>query len=320
MNILITGGAGYIGSVATRILREAGHTVSILDNLSHGHRDSVPGDVTFFHGDVAQFEQIVPADHPIDAVVHLAALISAGESMTEAPHYWENNVVQTSQLLENMRQRSIKKLVFASTAAVYGNPTKTPIPETALTAPTNIYGATKLAMDHAISIEAGSYGLAATSLRFFNVAGAYHDAGERHPVETHLIPLALQAAAGERTHLDLYGVDYPTQDGTCVRDYIHVADLADAIVLALNQLTSSTHRIYNLGNGNGFTNREVLETVKAVTGKDFPVNEQPRRAGDPTVLVASSEKALSKLGWQPKRPALEAMIRDAWEFYHTTQR
>lgn len=317
MNILVTGGAGYIGSVAVRVLRDAGHTVSVLDNLSEGHRDSIPQDVAFFAGDVGEFDTVIPADEAIDAVIHLGALISAGESMEKAPHYWQQNVVQTSQLLEALRRRGIRKLVFASSAAVYGNPLETPILETASTSPTNIYGATKLAMDHAITIESETYGLAAASLRFFNVAGAYEDAGERHPTETHLIPLALEAAAGKRPYLSLFGTDYDTKDGTCVRDYIHVADLAHAMNLALSTLQSGKHVIYNLGNGNGFTNNEVLKTVKEVTGVDFAVHEEARRAGDPAVLVASSEKAKQELGWIPKTPDLQTIVEDAWRFYQT---
>lgn len=319
MNIILTGGAGYIGSVTLRILREAGHSVIVVDNLSHGYRDSIPDDVEFFEGRIGDIDTLLPAEMPIDAVVHLAALISAGESMSEAPRYWQNNVVETSQLLLALRKRNVKKLVFASTAAVYGNPSTVPILEDASKIPTNVYGATKLAIDTAITIEAETYGLGATSLRFFNVAGAYGDAGERHPTETHLIPLAIAAAAGHRPGLQLYGTDYPTPDGTCIRDYIHVADLADAIVLALEQTTAGTHSIYNLGNGTGFSNRQVLHAVEAVTGRTVPVEDAPRRAGDPSILVASSARAHEQLGWKPKRPDLEVIVRDAWEFYQTLQ-
>lgn len=317
MNILITGGAGYIGSVTLRVLRDAGHSISVLDNLSFGHRDSVPDDIPFFQGNIDQFEQVIPMEQEIDAVVHLGALISAGESMTDARRYWENNVLQTSTLLEALRKRNIKKLVFASTAAVYGNPTKTPITENSPTNPTNIYGATKLAMDNAISIEAETHGLAATSLRFFNVAGAYNGVGERHVIETHLIPLALAACNGDRPALPLFGTDYPTKDGTCVRDYIHVADLAEAILKALDALKPRQHTIYNLGNGAGFTNREVLATIEEVTGHAVPVVEQPRRSGDPAVLIASSTKAANELDWHPSRPNLREIISDAWQFYTT---
>lgn len=320
MNVLVTGGAGYIGSVASRVLTKAGHTVTILDNLSHGHRESVEESIPFIEGNVGDLDQLLPENMAIDAVIHLGAFISAGESMTHPDKYWENNVVQTSRMLAALRKRHIQKLIFASTAAVYGNPTSLPINEDTATKPTNVYGATKLAMDHAITIETESYGLGATSLRFFNVAGAYEGAGEMHPSETHLIPLALAAAAGDRPALPLFGTDYPTTDGTCVRDYIHVADLADAMLCALEHTIPGEHHIYNLGNGAGFSNREVLDTIAKVTGKAVPIIESKRRDGDPAILVASSDKALRELGWKPNRPKLASIIEDAWKFYQTTKR
>lgn len=319
MKILITGGAGYIGSVTTRLLQQAGHEVIVLDNLSHGHRDAVPASVRFIEGNIADLGKLITGQDGIEAIVHLAAFIAAGESMQKPELYWQNNTLQTFEMLAAMRELGIKKLIFASTAAVYGNPETVPITEDATKNPTNTYGMTKLAMDMAITSEAWAYGLAATSVRFFNVAGAYQDAGERHPVETHLIPLVLQAAAGQRAALSLFGTDYQTKDGTCVRDYIHVADLGRAILLALDKLQVGTHAIYNLGNGNGFTNREVLEAVKRVTGQDFAVHEEPRRDGDPATLIASSQLALRELGWQPQRPDLDDIVRDAWDFYQTTQ-
>lgn len=315
MKVVVTGGAGYIGSVTTRLLLEAGHEVVVLDNLSHSHRDSVPENVRFITGDVADFGSLLTAEDGIDAVIHLAAFIAAGESMTKPELYWQNNTLQTFKMLDGMRALGIRKLIFASTAAVYGNPVEIPITEDSPKNPTNTYGMTKLAMDMAITSEAWAHDLAATSVRFFNVAGAYKDAGERHPVETHLIPLALQAAAGERPGLALFGTDYDTKDGTCVRDYIHVADLARAMILALDKLQPGQHSIYNLGNGNGFTNREVLEAVQRVTGREFTVTEEPRREGDPATLIASSERALQDLGWVPQRPQLDDIISDAWEFY-----
>lgn len=287
----------------------------VLDNLSHGHRDAVPTDVHFIEGDVADLARLIQPEDAIDAVIHLAAFIAAGESMQKPELYWQNNTLQTFKMLEGMRELGIRKLIFASTAAVYGNPVEVPITEDSPKNPTNTYGMTKLAMDMAITSEAWAHDLAATSVRFFNVAGAYKDAGERHPVETHLIPLALDAAAGKRDGLSLFGTDYETKDGTCVRDYIHVADLARAMLLALGKLESGKHTIYNLGNGNGFTNREVLETVKKVTGKDFLIREELRREGDPAALIASSQRAQQGLGWVPQRPDLADIISDAWEFY-----
>lgn len=315
MKILVTGGAGYIGSVATAVLREAGHEVVVLDNLSHGHRDAVSEDVPFIQADVADIVQALQGQTGIEAVIHLAAFIAAGESMTKPEVYWQNNTVATLSMLEGLRTLGIRKLIFASTAAVYGNPETTPITEDARTTPTSTYGMTKLAMDMAITSECLAHGLAATSLRFFNVAGAYDGHGERHPVETHIIPIALQVAAGDREQFSLFGDDYPTPDGTCVRDYIHVVDLARAAVLALDKLEAGKHSIYNLGNGKGFSNREVLDTVQKVTGKQLKLTIEPRREGDPAVLVASSEKAREELGWVPSRPDLATIVADAWQFY-----
>lgn len=317
MRILVTGGAGYIGSVTTRLLIENGHEVMVLDNLSHGYRDALPSNVRFVKGDVRDLHKLFKSSDNIDAIIHMAAFIAAGESMQKPELYWQNNTLQTFDMLAGMRSLGIKKLIFASTAAVYGNPIHIPITENDPKNPTNTYGMTKLAMDMAITSEAWAHGLAATSVRFFNVAGAFKDAGERHPVETHLIPLALQAAAGQRDALALFGTDYDTKDGTCVRDYIHVADLARAMILALGKLEIGQHTIYNLGNGNGFTNREVLETVQRVTGKMFVINEEPRREGDPAILIASSERAATELGWHPERPEIDDIISDAWKFYLT---
>lgn len=315
MKVLVTGGAGYIGSVTTRLLLESGHEVVVLDNLSHGHRDAVPKNVRFIEGDVADIVTLITPKDGIEAIIHLAAFIAAGESMQKPELYWHNNTLQTFKMLEGMRHLDIHKLIFASTAAVYGNPVQVPITEDDPKIPTNTYGMTKLAIDMAITSETWAHQLAATSVRFFNVAGAYKDAGERHPVETHLIPLALDAASGKRKSLSLFGTDYETKDGTCVRDYIHVADLARAMILALAKLEQSTHTIYNLGNGNGFTNREVLESVQRVTGKVFPIHEEPRRAGDPATLIASSKHAFENLGWTPRHSNLDDIITDAWQFY-----
>ena len=314
MKILVTGAAGYIGSVTTRLLLEAGHEVVAYDNLSHGYQDAIPKGVRFINASIDQLAQHITEADGIEAVVHLGAFIAAGESMQKPELYWQNNTVQTIAMLNDMRTLSIRKLIFASTAAVYGNPAEIPITEDSPSNPTNTYGMTKLAMDMVITSEAWGHGLAATSVRFFNVAGAYKDSGERHPVETHLIPLALQAAAGERDHLSLFGTDYDTKDGTCVRDYIHVIDLAQAMLLALEKLEPGKHTIYNLGNGNGFTNREVIDAVRRVTGKDVKVVEEARREGDPATLIASSERAQKELGWKPRRPNLDDIVADAWSF------
>lgn len=314
MRVLVTGGAGYIGSVTTNVLLDAGHEVIVLDNLSHGNRDAVDDRATFIEGSVSNIDTLL-GDTEIDAVVHLAAFIAAGESMEKPEMYWRNNTISSIDLLDAMRKRHIKKLVFASTAAVYGNPVELPISEDASTNPTNTYGMTKLAIDMAITSECHAHGLDATSLRFFNVAGAYHGYGENHPNETHIIPLILDVVAGKRPEFSLFGDDYPTKDGTCVRDYIHVYDLAKAIELSLATNQPGTHRIYNLANGKGFSNREVIAAVEGVTGKAVPVKAMPRREGDPATLIASSQRAFDELGWQPERPDLYAMISDAWDYY-----
>lgn len=314
MKVLITGGAGYIGSVTANVLLDAGYEVIVLDNLSHGNRDAVDSRATFLEGSVSDIDTLL-GNTEIDAVIHLAAFIAAGESMEKPEIYWRNNTASSIDLLDAMRKRHIKKLVFASTAAVYGNPAELPISEDASTNPTNTYGMTKLAIDMAITSECHAHGLDATSLRFFNVAGAYQGYGESHPNETHIIPLILDVVAGKRPEFSLFGDDYPTKDGTCVRDYIHVYDLAKAIELSLATNQPGNHRIYNLANGKGFSNREVIAAVEGVTGKTVPVKAMPRREGDPATLIASSQKALDDLGWQPERPDLYAMISDAWDYY-----
>jgi UDP-glucose 4-epimerase len=319
VKLLVTGGAGYIGSVVTRLLLDAGHRVVVLDDLATGYEEAVPDGAELVRARIHDAARVLTPDAGFDGVLHFAGLIAAGESMIRPEIYWDNNVVGSLALLDAMREAGVPRLVFSSTAAVYGNPSELPITESAVKAPTSTYGSTKLAVDLAIASEAIAHGLAAVSLRYFNVAGALIRPdlmiGERHDPETHLIPIALQVAAGKRDHLQLFGDDYPTADGTCVRDYIHVADLARAHLQALEAATPKEHKIYNLGNGSGFTNRQVIEVVREVTGHPVPVRVVPRREGDPTELVASSQRARAELGWTPEKPALHDMVSDAWTFY-----
>ncbi|MER7662566.1 UDP-glucose 4-epimerase GalE [Streptomyces sp. NPDC096193] len=309
---LVTGGAGYVGSVVAQHLLEAGHEVTVLDNLSTGFREGVPAGAAFVEGDIRDAAKWL--DDSFDAVLHFAASSQVGESVLKPEKYWDNNVGGTMALLAAMRSAGVRTLVFSSTAATYGEPVSTPITETDPTAPTSPYGASKLAVDHMITGEAAAHGLAAVSLRYFNVAGAYGSCGERHDPESHLIPLVLQVALGKRESISVFGDDYPTPDGTCVRDYIHVADLADAHLLALDAAAPGEHLICNLGNGNGFSVREVVETVRRVTGHPVPEVVAPRRGGDPAVLVASARTAQERLGWQPSRADLAGIVSDAWAF------
>ncbi|MBM2622204.1 UDP-glucose 4-epimerase GalE [Actinoplanes sp. LDG1-06] len=321
MKLLVTGGAGYVGSVTSRLLLDAGHEVTVLDNLVTGFRGAVAPDATFVEADIADAARVLTPGSGFDAVLHFAGLIAAGESMTKPELYWHDNVVKSLALLDAVRAAGVPRFIFSSTAAVYGNPVELPITESAVKAPTNTYGATKLTFDHALTSEAFAHSLAAVSLRYFNVAGAYiadgHEIGERHDPETHLIPITLQVAAGKREKLQIFGDDYPTADGTCVRDYIHVHDLARAHLLALEAATAGEHRIYNLGNGNGFSNKQVVEVAREVTGVELPVEIAPRREGDPATLVASSDKARDELGWVPEKNTLQSMIGDAWSFYRS---
>lgn len=309
---LVTGGAGYVGSVVAQHLIEDGHEVTVLDNLSTGFREGVPADATFVEGDIRDAAKWL--DSSYDAVLHFAAFSQVGESVVKPEKYWDNNVGGTMALLAAMRDAGVRRLVFSSTAATYGEPVSTPITEADPTAPTSPYGASKLAVDHMITGEAAAHGLAAVSLRYFNVAGAYGEYGERHDPESHLIPLVLQVAQGRREAISVFGADYPTPDGTCVRDYIHVADLAQAHLLAVEAATSGEHLICNLGNGNGFSVREVIETVRQVTGHPIPEVMAPRRGGDPAVLVASAATARERLGWNPSRADLAGIVADAWAF------
>lgn len=309
---LVTGGAGYVGSVVTAHLLEAGHEVTVLDDLSTGFAEGVPAGATLVNGRIQDAARHL--DPSYDAVLHFAASSQVGESVVNPGKYWDNNVGGTLALLTAMREAGVRTLVFSSTAATYGEPTEGALTESSATAPTNPYGASKLAVDHMIAGECAAHGLAAVSLRYFNVAGAYKEFGERHDPETHLIPLVLQVAVGEREAISVFGEDYPTPDGTCVRDYIHVADLAEAHLAALRVAAGGEHLICNLGNGSGFSVREVIETVRKVTGRDIPEVVAPRRAGDPAVLVASARTAHERLGWTPTRSDLTNIVADAWDF------
>ncbi|WP_175411598.1 UDP-glucose 4-epimerase GalE [Streptomyces sp. TRM64462] len=312
MKYLVTGGAGYVGGVVAAHLLEAGHDVTVLDDLSTGFRAGVPDGAAFVEGRVQDAARHL--DPSFDGVLHFAAFSQVGESVARPEKYWDNNVGGTMALLAAMREAGVRRLVFSSTAATYGEPVSTPVTETDPTVPTSPYGASKLAVDHMIGGEAAAHGLAAASLRYFNVAGAYGRYGERHDPESHLIPLVLQVALGRRASVSVYGDDYPTPDGTCVRDYIHVADLAEAHLLAMDAVTPGEHLICNLGNGNGFSVREVVETVREVTGHPVPEVMAARRPGDPAVLVASAARAHERLGWKPSRADLAGIVEDAWAF------
>ncbi|MFD6417370.1 UDP-glucose 4-epimerase GalE [Streptomyces sp. NPDC060194] len=309
---LVTGGAGYVGGVVAQHLLEAGHRVTVLDDLSTGFREGVPAGAEFVEGRIQDAARWL--DSSYDGVLHFAASSQVGESVAKPEKYWANNVGGTMALLTAMREAGVRTLVFSSTAATYGEPASSPITEDFPTSPTSPYGASKLAVDHMISGECTAHGLAAVSLRYFNVAGAYGAQGERHDPESHLIPLVLQVAQGRRDSIHVYGDDYPTPDGTCVRDYIHVADLAEAHLLAAAKAVPGEHLICNLGNGNGFSVREVIETVRKVTGHEVPETAAARRPGDPAVLVASADTARERLGWNPSRADLAGIVSDAWDF------
>jgi UDP-glucose 4-epimerase len=313
VRLLVTGGAGYIGSVVSRLLLDEDHDVTVLDDLSTGHADAVADGAEFVETDLSHANEVL-ARARYDGVLHFAAKSLVGESMVEPSSYWRNNVGGTRDLLDAVTANGVPRFVFSSTAAVYGEPDELPIRETARTRPTNAYGATKLAVDLMIRDQTLAHGLGAVSLRYFNVAGASRGAGERHMTETHLIPIALDVADGLRPALDVYGTDWPTPDGTCIRDYVHVEDLARAHVLALRAAREHTHLICNLGNGGGFSVREVVDTVKAVTGRDVRARETARRAGDPAQLVASHDVASAELGWTPTAD-LNRIVADAWDFH-----
>ena len=314
MKLLVTGGAGYVGSVCAQVLLEAGHEVVVVDNFTTGNRAAVPADARLVEGDVRDVAAEVLAEGGFDGVIHFAARSLVGESMEKPEEYWQHNVVTSLALLDAMRANGVTNLVFSSTAATYGEPEVVPITEDMPTSPTNPYGASKLAIDYIITSYAQAHGLGATSLRYFNVAGAYGQIGENREIETHLIPLVLQVALGHRDRIFMFGDDWPTPDGTPVRDYIHIRDLADAHVLALVTNEPGTHRIYNLGSGDGYSVRQVIEMCRQVTGHPIPAEVAPRRAGDPATLIASSAKIQEELGWNPTRTDLETIVTDAWAF------
>jgi UDP-glucose 4-epimerase len=318
MRVLVTGGAGYIGSVVAGQLLRAGNQVTVVDNLSRGHRQAVPGGAELIVGDLANKEDVgaLFRRQKFDAVLHFAAFIEAGESMKFPEVFFRNNTANALTLLEAMLGAGVNRFVFSSTAALYGNPLRTPIQEEDALQPTNAYGESKLLVERMLEWFHRIHGLHYASLRYFNAAGAAApDRGEAHQPESHLVPRLMNVALGRQKHAEIFGTDYPTPDGTCVRDYIHVSDLAAAHLLALDALHRKGRLIYNLGNGKGFTVREVIEGVRRVTGREIPVVESPRREGDPAVLIASSEKIRKELNWEPKSPELDVILASAWEWH-----
>ena len=316
MRILVTGGAGYIGGTVAQLLLDHGHQVVVYDNLCHGHRSMVPEGAEFIEGEVADRSTLESVLHKsIDGVMHFAALIEAGESMKKPELYFRNNSASTLTLLESMLATGVRRLVFSSTAAVYGEPESTPIREDAPLRPTNAYGESKLLVEQMLSWLNRIHDFRYASLRYFNVAGAIEGRGEAHEPESHIIPLILDVALGRRQNIKVFGQDYPTHDGTCVRDYIHVHDLARAHLRAFEALKDRSRLIYNIGNGVGFTVREVIESARRVTGHAIPVEECPRRPGDPAVLIASSEKIGRELAWTPAYNKLDDIIESAWKWH-----
>jgi UDP-glucose 4-epimerase len=316
LKILVTGGAGYIGGTVAAILLSRGHSVTVYDNLCHAQRSMVPPGADFVEGDIAdrvRLEQLLGSG--FDGVLHFAALIEAGESMVKPEIYFRNNSAATLSLLEAMLVTGVRRLVFSSTAAVYGEPESTPIREDAPLRPTNAYGESKLLVEKMLAWMYRVHSFPYASLRYFNVAGAAAGRGEAHEPESHLIPLVLDVALGRREKIRIYGQDYPTHDGTCIRDYIHIEDLAEAHLLALESLADGGQRIYNIGNGSGFTVREVIDTARRVTGHPIPVEIVDRRPGDPAALIASSEKIEHDLGWKPRHTTLDAIVTSAWEWH-----
>jgi len=315
LRILVTGGAGYVGGTVAQLMLDQGHEVVVFDNLCHGHRSMIPAKAKFVEGDLADRAAMEKLLHTgIDGVMHFAALIEAGESMKKPEIYFRNNSASTLSLLEAMLATGVNRLVFSSTAAVYGEPESTPIREDAPLRPTNAYGESKLLVEHMLSWLNRIHGFRYASLRYFNVAGAIEGRGEAHEPESHIIPLILDVALGRRQNIKVFGRDYPTPDGTCIRDYVHVQDLARAHLMSLEALKERDKLIYNLGNGVGFSVREVIESARRVTGHPIPVEECPRRPGDPAVLIASSEKIGAEVGWKPEYGNLDAIIESAWKW------
>jgi UDP-glucose 4-epimerase len=313
--LLVTGGAGYIGSIVGRRLINAGHQVVVLDNLERGHREAVPSGAVLIVADLLDHQALGEAVRDgFDGVLHFAALALVGEAAAQPGLYYRNNVAGSLNLLEAMVQAGVPRLVFSSTCAVYGQPDLVPIAEDAPPRPLNAYGASKLAVDNMIGNFCAAHGIGAVSLRYFNVAGASEDAGEDHDPETHLIPNVLRTAIGRNPEVNVYGTDYNTPDGTAIRDYIHIEDLSDAHLLALEGVRPGDHRIFNLGNGNGFSVREVIAAARRVTGVEIATREAARRPGDPPSLVAAGDRIRAALGWKPRKPELEQMIGDAWAF------
>jgi UDP-glucose 4-epimerase len=314
MRLLVTGGAGYIGSVVAHQLLAKGHEVTVLDNLERGHRAAVPSGAQLLVADLLDRDALIAAvSSGFDGALHFAALALVSESVSHPERYYRTNVGGTLNLLEAMMAAGVPRLVFSSTCAVYGEPDEVPIAETADPRPVTAYGASKLAVDLMIRDFCGAHPLGAVSLRYFNVAGASGELGEDHDPETHLIPNILRAALGSAPAVQIFGTDYPTRDGTAVRDYIHIEDLATAHLLALEATREGQHQVLNLGNGNGFSVREVIDAARNVTGREIPAREAPRRPGDPPMLVAASERIRAELGWEPTK-GLEEMIADAWAF------
>ncbi len=315
MKLLLTGGAGYVGSVVARQLLEAGHELTVLDDLSRGHRQALPTAAKHAEVDLLDREGTAAVvAEGFDGVLHFAALALVGESVEQPEIYWRTNVTGTLNLLDGMREAGVGRLVFSSTCATYGQPDRVPIREDESTTPTNPYGESKLAVDKMIASFCTAHGIGAVSLRYFNVAGASGDLGEHHEPETHLIPNVLRAAAGHAGHVNVFGTDYPTEDGTAIRDYIHIEDLAVAHRLALDATRPGEHLIYNLGTGTGYSVRQVIDVAREVTGREIAVVESPRRPGDPARLVAASDRIKADLGWAPEK-GLREIVTDAWEWH-----
>ena len=318
MNIFLTGGAGYLGSAAAKILLQNSHRVTVFDSLVTGHRAAVPETARFIHADLADHTALEAAlrSEPFDAVMHFAAFIEAGESMQNPGKYFHNNLVLSLGLMEISHQVGVPRFVFSSSAAVYASSDE-PLTEESALGPTNVYGQTKLMIEQALEWYRRVHGLHYAALRYFNAAGALPGCGEAHQPESHVIPLVLQVALDQRPEVEIFGTDYPTPDGTCIRDYIHIADLIDAHLLALDHLDQHDQLIYNLGNGAGYSVKQVIETARQVTGHPIPTQEASRRPGDAPRLVASAEKIRRELGWQPRHPELHQIIASAWEWHRT---